>query len=825
MRPNMSPVRPLTADALCRRCDPAQLSFSTTAEIEPLEDAIGQQRAESALRFGLGIRKDGFNLFAMGPAGAGKHTLVRAFLERNAAQRTVPDDICYVHNFERSHEPRALRLPQGTGRMLREDVKHLVEDLRTALPAAFETDEFRKGKEEIESDLKSRHKAKLQALEERATASNIAIVRTPAGLALAPVHLGEIIPPDEFEKLPEEKRKEYLASMEELQGELRDALEAVPRLEKEARERVRKLVREVAATRTGHLIEELTKKYAAFPEVVTHLHALENDVLTNVEELLKAEEPGKEDGAGEVGELGLLRPSARFRKYQVNLLVDHSETHGAPVVYENHPTFQKLVGRIEHISQLGTLVTDLNLIKAGALHRANGGYLMIDAKNLLREPYAWEALKRALLAKQARIESLGQMLNIVSTVSLEPEPISLDLKVVLLGDRELYGLLAQLDPDFLGLFKVAVDFEDDIDRTPETSIAYARMITAFVVKEGMRHFEAGAVARVLDQVARSAADSEKLSAHMGELRDLVRESEYWAGERGAVTVAAEDVDRAIRAQDERSGRIRERVLEEIERGTYLIDTKGSRVGQINGLAVHMSGRTAFGRPSRITAKVRLGKGQLVDIEREAELSGPIHSKGVFILAGFLGARYAPDHPLSLDASIVFEQSYGVVEGDSASCAELCALLSALADVPLKQSLAMTGSVNQHGQIQAIGGVNEKIEGFFDVCSKRGMSGQEGVVIPASNVKHLMLRRDVVLAVEKGLFSIFPMETVDQALELLSDVPAGERDAAGKFPEGSVNHRVEARLIAFAERRLALADGGAPKTSAEKAAEKEISAEA
>lgn len=818
----MSPVTPLGPDVLCRHCDPAQLPFATTAELEPMTDAIGQERAEHAVRFGIGIHRDGFNMFAMGPAGAGKHTLVRAFLERRARERPAPNDVCYVHDFERPHEPRALVLPPGVGRVLRDDVERLVDDLRTALPAAFETDEFRKGKEAIESDLKARHKAKLAALEERAVAASVAIVRTPSGVALAPVHLGEIVAPDEFEKLPEEKRKEYLAAMEQLQGELRAALEEAPRLEKEARERVRKLVREVAAARTGHLVGELTKKFAEHPAVVAHLHAVEEDVLGNVEELLKTDD-SKEDSPLDLGDIGLIKPGARFRKYQVNLVVDHGETTGAPVVYENHPTFQKLVGRIEHVSQLGALITDFNLIKAGALHRANGGYLMLDARNLLREPYAWEALKRALLAREVRIESLGQMLNLVSTVSLEPEPVPLDIKVVLLGERELYGLLSQLDPDFFGLFKVAVDFEDEVARTPETSFAYARMIAAFIAREGMRHFEARAVARVLDHVARSAGDSEKLSAHMGELHDLVRESDYWAGERGAALVSDADVERAIRAQDERAGRVRERVLEEIQRGTYLIDTSGARVGQINGLAVLSIGRTAFGRPSRITAKVRLGKGQLVDIEREAELSGPIHSKGVFILAGFLGARYAPDHPLSLDASIVFEQSYGVVEGDSASCAELCALLSALAGVPLRQSLAMTGSVNQHGQVQAIGGVNEKIEGFFDVCRARGMTGEEGVVIPASNVKHLMLRRDVVEAVEKGLFSIYPIETVDEAMELLAGVPAGERDASGAFPEGTINQKVEARLIAFAERRLALSEVTAAKARPESAPEKATAA--
>ncbi|MBK8251285.1 MAG: AAA family ATPase [Polyangiaceae bacterium] len=800
----MSPPAPLSAAELCRRCDPSGFKFNTTAELEPLHDAIGQARAEEAVRFGVGIRRDGFNMFAMGPSGAGKHTFVRAFIERTAKTGVVPSDVCYVHRFDHPHEPSALLLPPGKGLIFRNDIKHLVEELRTVLPAAFETDEFRKGKESIETDLKARHKAKLSVLEERATEASVAIVRTPSGLALAPVHLGEIIAPDEFEKLPDEKRLQFLTSMEQLQNELRDVLEEVPRLEKEARERVRKLVREVAAARTGHLIGALNTKWADQKNILTYLHALENDVLDNVEDFLKPEE-AKEGPGIDLGDLSPFRSGARFRRYQVNLLIDHSETKGAPVVYENHPTFQKLVGRVEHLSQLGALITDTSLIKPGALHRANGGYLLLDARNLVREPYAWEGLKRALLAKEIRVESLGQMLNLVSTLSLEPEPIPLDIKVVLLGERELYNLFLQLDPDFHGLFKVAVDFEDDVDRNGDSSLAYARMIAAFVAKEGMKPIDKNGVARILDHAARLAGNSEKLAAHMGELHDLLRESDYSASDRNSAVVSGADVERAILAQETRAGRIRERVLEEITRGTYLIDTAGTKVGQMNGLAVLTSGKTSFGRPSRITARVRLGKGQVVDIEREAELSGPIHSKGVFILSGFLGGRYALNHPLSLDASVVFEQTYGLVEGDSASCAELCVLLSALSQVPLRQSLAMTGSVNQHGQVQAIGGVNEKIEGFFDVCRARGMTGEEGVLIPQSNVRHLMLRRDVVEAVEKGLFAIYPIETVDQAMELLTGLVAGERNVDGQFPEGTVNHKVEQALIAFAERRLALGE--------------------
>ncbi len=806
----MSPVNPLPDSELCHLCNPNQFAFETTAELEPRDEAIGQARAAEAVRFGIGIRREGFNLFAMGPAGAGKHTLVRAFLERQAAEEPVPPDICYVNNFERSHEPRALLLPAGRGRTLRADISHLIEDLRTVLPSAFDSDDFRKGKEAIENDLKNRHQKKLSELEERATQASIAIVRAPGGLALAPMDLGEIISPDDFEKLPEEKRKTYLEHMERLQNELREVLETIPRLEKEARERIRKLIREVAGAATAHLIGDIKKKFADLNDVIAYLSAFENDVLSNVDDFLKPEEQKESTPLG-LGDFGTLRGGTRLRRYQVNLIIDHSETKGAPVVYENHPAYQKLVGRIEHLSQLGALVTDFNLIKAGALHRANGGYLVVDARNLLLQPYAWDGLKRALLAKEIRIESLGQMLSLISTVSLEPEAIPLRLKVVLLGERELYSLLSKLDPDFEGLFKVAVDFEDEVDRSPENALAYARMIAAVAQREGLRPFTKTGVSEVLNHIARAAGDSEKLSAHMGELLDLLREADYWAGTRNAPHVDDSDVERAVTSQHERVGRLRERVLEEIQRGTFLIDTAGSKIGQINGLSVYLNGRrSAFGRPSRITAKVRLGKGQLIDIEREVELSGPIHSKGVFILSGFLGGRYALNHPLSLDASIVFEQSYGIVEGDSASCAELCALLSALAEIPLKQSLAMTGSVNQHGQVQAIGGVNEKIEGFFDVCKARGITGNEGVVIPKSNVRHLMLRRDVVEAVRKGIFSIYAIETVDEAMELFSDIPAGERDASGQFPEGSINQRVEAHLIALAERRLSLGNMPGPK---------------
>jgi lon-related putative ATP-dependent protease len=482
----------------------------------------------------------------------------------------------------------------------------------------------------------------------------------------------------------------------------------------------------------------------------------------------------------------------------VNVLVDNSESKGAPVVSEDHATYTNLVGRIEHVAQMGALVTDFNLIKPGSLHQANGGYLILDARELLLQPYAWDGIKRALRAGQLQIESLGQALSLVSTVSLEPEPIPLDVKVVLIGNRVLYYLLHQLDPDFAELFKVGADFSEELDQGPENNLLYARMIATIARREDLRPFDKKAVARIIEHSARLAGDAHKLSTHLLSIADLLRESDYWAQVAGNGAVTANDVQRAIDAQIHRADRLRQRIHEQIEQGTIMVDTSGARVGQVNGLSVLSLGGFTFGRPNRITARARLGKGEVVDVEREVELGGPIHSKGVLILSSFLGARYARRYPLSLSASLVFEQSYGGIEGDSASLAELAALLSELGRMPVRQSLAVTGSVNQHGYVQPIGAVNEKVEGFFDVCATRGLTGDQGVVIPAANKRHLMLRDDVVQAVKDG--QVYPVDTVDQAVELLTGLPAGERDKSGAFPDGSVNERVEARLIELAERQ-------------------------
>ena len=798
----MDARRPLTADRVRRRCDPARFPFETTAGLAGSLEPPGQARAVEALRFGTGIRQDGFNLFAMGPAQTGRHAVVKALLESRARGEPVPGDVVYAHDFAHPHRPKAILLPAGRGRGLERDLDALVEDLRTAVPAALESEDHRRRKEALAEEIKAEHDRGIAALHTEAERRGLALLRTPLGFGFAPTRDGKVLSSEEYERLPDDARTRIEADLEEMQSRLREFLEGLPRLEKELRMKAKELARQATRTAVGHLIDELVARYAGLPAVLEHLEALRLNVIENADEFVKPSEPGPLAllagmDAGAAGE------APAFRRCRVNLLVDRGSSAGAPVVHEDHPTYQNLVGRVEYQAQLGALVTDFLLVRAGALHRANGGYLVLDAHDLLLQPYAWEGLKRALKSREIRIESLGQMLSLVSTVSLEPAPIPLRTKVILVGERMLYYLLDALDPDFHSLFKVAADFEEDVERGEDGDLAYARLVAAIVARDGLRPFDRTAVAAVVEQGARMAGDSAKLSTRVDAVADLLREADFAASSAGRDVVRGDDVETAVAQQQRRDGRIHERVLEEIERGTFLIDTAGAKVGQINGLAVSAYGHFAFGRPARITARVRLGKGEVVDVEREVELGGPIHSKGVLILAGFLGSRYATDHPLSLCATVAFEQSYGPIEGDSASAAELLAILSALAQAPLAQSYAVTGSVNQNGEMQAIGAVNEKIEGFFDVCRARGVAGEHGVIIPASNVRHLMLRRDVVEAVAEGTFRIHAVGTIDEAIEILTGTPAGARDEAGRFPDGSINARVEARLVHLAMRRGAL----------------------
>jgi len=789
---------------LNRRCDPEQLPFATTAELPDLTEIIGQDRALEALRFGISIANSGFNIYALGPSGIGKHTLVTQLLAEPAQRRSPPSDWCYVNNFDDPRRPRAMALPPGRGRVLRDDMARLIEDLKTAIPAAFESNEYRARAQEIEEEFKEKQEKAIAELQHQAQEKTIDLIRTPSGFAFAPTRNGEVLSPEEFERLPEKEQEGISKTVAQLQEKLRAVIRQVPQWRQESRDKLRALNREVAISAAEHPIHGLREKYADLPQVVTYLDATQEDIIANIDDFRQREEP-------QPSLLALAGDHApSFRRYEVNVLVDRGSTPGVPVLYEDNPTFQNLAGGLEHVAMMGALLTDFTLIKAGALHRANGGYLLLDARKVLTQPFAWEALKRALRSREMRIESVERLLSLASTVSLEPEPIPLDVKVVILGDRLLYYLLCEYDPDFADLFKVAADFEDTLERTPESQQRFAQLIATIARKNQLIPFKRDAVARVIEHSSRMSGDTAKLSTHLRGVADLLHEADYFARAAAAQTVDTVHVQQAIEAQERRSGRLKEQVQDAMQRGAILITTGGAVTGQVNGLSVIELGGYAFGIPHRITARVRLGEGEVIDIEREVELGGPLHSKGVLILSGYLGAHYSPDMPLSLSASLVSEQSYGQVEGDSASSAELYALLSALSGIPVKQSLAVTGSVNQQGEIQAIGGVNEKIEGFFDVCKRRGLTGEQGVLIPAANVQNLMLRSDVVEAAEQGLFHVFPVATVDQGIALLTGIPAGEPDEDGAYPENSLNGSVQARLKEMAALRQAYAEHGKDK---------------
>ncbi|MEW8285958.1 MAG: ATP-binding protein [Candidatus Thiodiazotropha endolucinida] len=789
-------TRALPPEALCRHCDPDQFNFDTTDELEDLEGFIGQERATESLHFGLGVEHKGYNLYALGPAGAGKSAMVRKFLKALAAERPIPSDWCYVNNFSDARKPHAVALPAGQGVMFKEDMEQLVIDLQEAIPLVFESDEYHTRRQAKEDRLEERQENAMAAMQKKAEEKHIALINTPTGFTLGPKQNDKILGPEQFHKLPEKEQEAIEQDVKALQEELRRTLHAIPQWQKEAREEISKLNREMTASAVHHLIDAVREKYRDNEAVIAFLDRVEDDVINNYQQFLPHDERkptlfGLPLSQQEEG------PPWHYR-YRVNLLLAHEANGGAPIVYEDLPGYNNLVGRIEHRAHLGALETDFTMIRPGALHRANGGYLILDALKLLFQPFVWETLKRVLQSGEIRIESLAQITSLISTQSLEPEPIPLHVKVVLLGERHIYYLLQALDPEFDELFKVAVDFDDDLVRDSHNEHHYGQLVATLARQHKLRPLDRYAVARVIDHSMRLADDNERLSSHMRSLTDLIQQADFWAGEQGHKLISRDDVQQAIEAQIHRADRVQRRLQDEVVRGTLMIATDGEVVGQINGLSVMLLGDQRFGHPNRITARARLGKGQVVDIEREVELGGPIHSKGVYILSGFIAGRYVPDYPLSLSASLVFEQSYGGVEGDSASSAELYALLSALSGLPIKQQFAVTGSVNQMGEVQAIGGVNEKIEGFFDICRTRGLSGGQGVLIPTANVKHLMLRDDVVQAVKAGEFAVHPIDNIDQGIALLTGTPAGTRDENGVFPEDSVNGRVEASLIRFSE---------------------------
>ncbi len=783
--------RAVLPELLFRRCDLSHLGFDTTEDLPPFDGVLGQARAEAALAFGLAMPRDGFNLYALGADGTGRHFLVRHYVERSAATRSRPQDWCYVFDFAEPNRPRALALPAGRGAELKREMAELVEAVTAALAAAFQSEEFQTRREVIDQEAREHQEQALATVAEEARHHDLAAVRTPMGVVFAPVLGGEVATPDVFEKLANEEKQRFAEAIEEAQAKLQRLMRQQSRWQAERRSKLQALRREVTRFAVEPLIDEVRTTFADLPVVLDYLAAVQADIEAQAKAFLAGDTQAEEEGPAPAAE-----GKASLRRYHVNLFVDNSRTTGAPVLAEDSPSFPNLLGRIEHQSQMGNLVTDFTLIRPGALHRANGGFLVLDALQVLRQPYAWEGLKRSLETRRLRIEPLAQVLGFAATTTLEPEPIPLDVKVVLVGDRSLYYMLSAYDPDFARLFKVAADFEEELERSAENETRYAALVARLAREEKLRPFARAAVERVLEQASRLAGDRERLSLHTSAVVDLMREADLLAGD--APGVGAGDVDRAIGAQIFRQDRLRERVMEGIGRGLLLVATEGAVVGQVNGLVVLQLGGFSFGHPARITARVRLGEGEVVNIEREVELSGPLHSKGVLILTGFLGERFARQRPLALAASLVLEQSYGGVDGDSASLAELCALLSAIAGVPISQALAMTGSVDQRGQAQPIGGVNEKIEGFFDACRLRGGTGPHGVIVPQSNLQHLALRRDVVEAVERGTFQVFGVRDVDEAIELLTGLPAGRRGDDGLFPEGTFNRLVDERLAELAQ---------------------------
>jgi lon-related putative ATP-dependent protease len=789
--------QPLTPEALRRTVDPASLGFESTADLEPIAGLIGQDRALKAIDFGTKMKAQDFNIFVLGPPASGKSTAVRAYLERAAEGPAEINDWVYVNNFEDANKPHAVALPCGRAQPFSKAMVEMIDELRQSLPALFEGDEYQARRRQIDEGFRAGQEEAFEALTEKAREQNIAILRTPTGIGMAPMLDGKIVKPEVFQGLPEQMRKDVEAKIEALQKELATILEDVPKSEKERRHQLRSLNEEVATVAVTEALEDVRRDFGDIDEVKTYLDAVGHDLVRNVGLFLMSEE----DDAQPVQRSVDTTRDPRFRRYMVNIMVSHDDPEGCrrPIVEELNPTYGNLIGRIEHVAHMGSLVTDFLLMKPGALHRANGGYLLIDARKVLMSPFAWEALKRAIKAQALRIEQPTEMTGFMSTQSIDPEEIPLNVKVVLFGDRMLYYVLAANDPDFSRLFKVQADFDDSIERTVDNHGAYARLIASIVARHDLRHVGAGGVARLIEEGSRLADDSKKLSIELGTLADLIREADYWADDMGLDLITRAAVERAIEERIQRSDRLRDRAQEGIERDLVLIETTGAEVGQINALSVLQLGDFAFGKPTRITARVRMGGGRVTDIEREVKLGGPLHSKGVMILWGYLAGKFAEDIPLALAASLVFEQSYGGVDGDSASSTELYALLSALSEVPIKQSLAVTGSVNQLGEVQVIGGVNEKIEGFYDICDARGLTGDQGVLIPEGNVQHLMLRPDVVEAVREGRFQIYPIATIDQGIEVLTGAAAGVKGDDGRFPEGTINRLVEDKLRKFATR--------------------------
>jgi len=784
----------LSPEQLRWNCDSSVFSFKTTADIPPLKGLVEQERPIRAIRFGLGIGSPGYNIYVSGLTGTGKTTVIKQFLDDIASSLPTPNDWCFVYNFREPSAPTVLDLPAGIAKLLKAEMDELVRHLKTEIPKAFESKEYEQSMHALIHENQNLQQSLFAQLAEKARGQGFSLEISKMGVSLIPIIDGNPVGPEQFEALDEATKKDIETRREALQQDINGFLRQVRDINKMSRDRVNELNRGVGMYVVGMKIESIKEQHANLPKVLSYLEDVQDYILSHLDDF--TEDSQKQESSAPT-KVSLEPPADPFLKYRVNIVVDNTDVQGAPVVIETNPTYYNMFGRIDRWMQLGMVQTDFTMIQAGAYLKANGGFLVVNAHDVLLNFGVWETLKRAVKNKEVRIEDLSVQYGLVPVAGLRPSPIPTTVKVIMIGNQPIYHLLYELDEDFRKIFKVKADFDSEMERSAKSLESYASFISNRCHHEHLLHFDPSGVAEVAEYGARLVDDQEKLSSRFSDVADIVREASYWAAQDGKASVSAEYVRRAVEEKYLRSNLVEERIRQFIAEGTILVDVAGEVVGQVNGLAVVDLGDIRFGKPSRITAKTFMGKSGVVDIERESKMSGKIYEKAVLILSGYLGACYAQERPLALSASICFEQSYEGVEGDSASSTELYALLSSLSGVPLKQGIAVTGSVNQHGMIQPIGGVNQKIEGFFDVCKAKGLTGDQGVMIPAQNVRNLMLRQDVVEAVRQGAFHIYAVRAIDEGIEILTGMPAGVK-TDGSYPEGSINYRVEARLKEFAE---------------------------
>lgn len=792
-----------------KKTDLRKYKFKSTKDLGLCKDRIGQNRAIDSIMFGLSIKKQGYNLFLSGSPGLGKKTLIDSILRRMAAKEKVPNDWCYVFNFDNPKEPKAISIPPGKGKEFKSDMEDFIKLLRVDIPKAFESKEFEEEKNKLSDKYSSQKEKYFKGLREFGSKNSIQVQFTPTGIATVPLVNNKPAQQQQFENLDEKTKSKLRENKKAVDSQVAITLQSVRKIDKEYMDSIKELQNQVATFTVEGQIETLIEKYKDLGNIIKQLKDIKNDIVTNIDKFLpqKNTGPAMPFMPAQNNPPDFKRP---LTEYQVNIYTDNSGTKGAPVIVESQPHYMNLFGTIERELVMGAMVTNFTLIQEGSISKANGGYLVVEALDVLRFPFVWDTLKKVLENGEHRVEDMYQQFGYTSGVGLKPQPIDIDLKVIFIGPGQIYHLLYNYDPDFKKLFKIKADFDSTVEAEDKSVLEYACTIKTICENEGIHDLDKSGIARIMEYSTRLAGDQEKLSVHFGKISQTLIEADHWATIDGSKLVKDEHIEKALQKKILRSNMVEDKIQEMIIKGTFMIDTDGSVIGQINGLAVYNMGDYAFGKPSRITCETFMGNEGIVNIERRVKLSGNIHDKGVLILNGFLGRKFAQNKPLSLSASIVFEQSYEMIDGDSASAAELITLLSSLAEIPIKQNFAITGSVNQKGMIQPIGGVNEKIEGFFDICIAKGLTGDQGVVIPHQNVKNLMLKKEIIEAVKNKKFHIYPIKTIDDGIEILTGIDAGKRNANGKFRKGTINELVDSKL-----RELAINQKQFGKTQAKK----------